>query len=204
MADARTYRPSAKRAAAREEKRAAIKAAGWKVFAEIGLDAATVAEIVAESGVSTGSFYNYFGTREAVFDELLAEMVGIVRQRTRAARAQADDLRTMLLLSYKAFLDFVLETEGGREFCARNQPHIRARLYGLESTGGVLSDLKTDIARGMPQATFSDWELSLIASLILANGMEALLQSRALPDLDTEALSRIMTGLAMDGIAHRS
>ena len=56
----------------------------------------------------------------------------------------------------------------------------------------------------MPQATFSDWELSLIASLILANGMEALLQSRALPDLDTEALSRIMTGLAMDGIAHRS
>ena len=200
MRTKKLYRKSAKREATRVAKREAIKAAAWEVFAEAGLDAATVARIVTASGVSTGSFYNYFGSCEAVFAEVLADMIGIIRARTQAARSASDDLGAMLQRSYKAFLDFVLETEGGLAFCARNQPHIRARLFGLENTGQVLDDLRADLAGALPEARFAPWEVGLIASLIFATGLEALLQAQALPEVDTGALADSMARLMMHGI----
>lgn len=200
MEQKRLYRKSAKREATRTANRAAIKAAAWAVFAEVGLDAATVARIVAASGVSTGSFYNYFGSCEAVFAEVMDDMVAIIRERTQAERSASDDMGVMLHRSYRAFLDFVLEADGALDFCARNQPHIRARLFGLENTGNVLGDLRADLIRALPPGRLAEWEVALIAGLIFSNGLEALLQAQALPHIDTDALATGMTRLMMQGI----
>lgn len=200
MTAKRAYRPSAKRAATSAANRTAIKEAGWRIFAEKGLDGATVAQIVSSSGVSTGSFYNYFGSCTVLFNEILADIVGEIRAHTQIVRAASDDLEAMLYHSYKALLDFILSTEGATAFCMRNQPHIRARLFALENTSNVLDDVRADLIRVVPTAHFSDWELALISGLIFANGLEALLQTRDLPEIDTESLARMMTRLMVSGI----
>jgi AcrR family transcriptional regulator len=68
----------AKRARTRKE----LVSAAFNVFAEKGFDAPVVADFIAASGVSRGTFYNYFLTREeilaAVADELAKEINGSI------------------------------------------------------------------------------------------------------------------------------
>jgi AcrR family transcriptional regulator len=66
----RKYRSSEKREATKEQNRAAIEAAAWEVFCMTGMDAANIRDIVNRSGVSPGTFYNYFRTKEAIFMSL--------------------------------------------------------------------------------------------------------------------------------------
>lgn len=72
-------------------KQDAFESAAWKVFSGIGLDAATVRDIVALSNVSPGSFYNYYKTKEAIFDIILVKVAQRVRGAARQARSEEDD-----------------------------------------------------------------------------------------------------------------
>lgn len=64
--------------ARRERTRAGLFDAAMKVFSEKGLDAATTDDIIKAAGVSRGTFYNYFNTKEdvlsAVADHLFDQL----------------------------------------------------------------------------------------------------------------------------------
>ena len=47
-----------------------IVSAAWKLFYEQGYENTTVEEIIAESGTSKGSFYHYFGGKDALLETL--------------------------------------------------------------------------------------------------------------------------------------
>ena len=49
-----------------EKTRAALVAAGRKLFCEHPIDAVAIDDIVREAGVAKGSFYNHFTDREAL------------------------------------------------------------------------------------------------------------------------------------------
>lgn len=200
--DTRKYRPSPKRDALRAELREKLKANAWQVFAELGLDGATVAAIVAGSGASNGTFYNYFGTQQAVFTELLGELLGEIRRATREARQREPELVGMMVQSFRAFFELVLQRPGATDFCLRNQHHIRAFLHGFADTNGLLDDLRGDLRRALPGKGLSDAELALLASVIVAIGLEALmLMSRGDP-VDLEGLCQGVSTLIAHG-AHQ-
>lgn len=99
---------------ARDDREAALRAArrrlvldgAWKVFAEHGLDGATMRAIAAASGCTTGAIYPLFASKEAIYGALLAESLArlnaAVVAAARAAPTQAAALRTGAL----AFLDY--------------------------------------------------------------------------------------------------
>src|SRR5215210_5070391 len=82
---ARIVAESSAAAGRREERkaqnRAKLLAAASKVFAEKGLGAASARDIVRETDLATGTFYNYFDDKEQVFRALFEE----VAERARAA-----------------------------------------------------------------------------------------------------------------------
>lgn len=194
------YRVSDKRAATRLANEQAIKNAAWNVFATNGLDGSTAGQIVSESGVSKGTFYNYYGSCEAVFDALLADRMSLIRTHTQAARDRADTIEGMLLLSYKSFLDFVLSLDGGLAFCERNQRHIRLRLGMSGPLAGFLDDIRADLARRLPGKLVADVDLGMMVNLIVAVGLETMLQPHEPETMDTAAISRTMTRFLMTGI----
>ena len=200
MSPPRKYKPSRKREQKSERIRQQIKQAAWRVFARDGLDGATIGDIVADSGTSTGSFYNQFRTKQAVFDEILADLVVEVRSITAAARARADDIEAMLQLSYKELLDHILAIEHALPFISRNQHHIRAKLHGLDGTSGLVDDILGDLSRGMPGVVLDTDTASLAASLIVSNGIEALLLLTTQDKVDTLSLSRRMTRIMIHGL----
>jgi AcrR family transcriptional regulator len=69
-----------------ERTRAALLAAGRRLYSERPIDAVTVDDIVAAAGVGKGSFYNHFEDRDA----LVRAISGSIRENIEAAVAQAN------------------------------------------------------------------------------------------------------------------
>ena len=65
---------AARRREQKAHSRAKLLAAARKVFAEKGLGEATARDIVRESDLSTGTFYNHFRDKEQAFRAVLEEL----------------------------------------------------------------------------------------------------------------------------------
>jgi AcrR family transcriptional regulator len=61
-----------------DARRAQLLHTAREVFAERGYYAANVADILERAGVARGTFYNYFESKRAVFQAVLAELIAAV------------------------------------------------------------------------------------------------------------------------------
>jgi AcrR family transcriptional regulator len=96
------------------QNRETILAAARTVFAQMGFAAATVRDIIRATPLASGTFYNYFKSKEEVYQALRDEVALRLRPRLREARAGADSAETFLAQSFGAFFAFVAESgEGG-------------------------------------------------------------------------------------------
>ena len=68
------------------QNRAKLLAGARKVFADKGLGAATARDIVRETDLATGTFYNYFDDKEHAFRALLEELATKARGAVREER----------------------------------------------------------------------------------------------------------------------
>ncbi|MCA9566827.1 MAG: TetR/AcrR family transcriptional regulator [Myxococcales bacterium] len=66
-----------------EERRSQILEHALLVFAHQGYHGASVSDIVKAAGVARGTFYLYFDSKEAVFRELLDELLSTLRSSVR-------------------------------------------------------------------------------------------------------------------------
>lgn len=70
-----------------ERTRRALLEAAEAVFAEHGWEEASIVKITAAAGVSQGTFYRYFVSKQAIFDELVDDL----NRRVRRAMAEGAD-----------------------------------------------------------------------------------------------------------------
>src|SRR3954451_19518156 len=98
----------------REERKAKnrqkLLEAARKVFAEKGLGEATARDIVRETDLASGTFYNYFRDKEDAFRALLAEMAERSRAIVRVQRREPG--RTMeerVAGAYRAYFSWAME-----------------------------------------------------------------------------------------------
>jgi AcrR family transcriptional regulator len=85
------------------ERRAQILSRALEVFAERGYHGASVSHVVKAAGVARGTFYLYFDSKEAVFRELLDQLLQTFRASVRgmelgpSAAPMADQLQGILV-----------------------------------------------------------------------------------------------------------
>lgn len=91
-----------KRERTKAANREAILDAARKVFAELGYEATTVRDIIRGTDLASGTFYNYFKSKEEVFDALARQSLVRFRPHLKAVRAEAD--------SFEAYLNGALVT----------------------------------------------------------------------------------------------
>lgn len=158
-----------------------LVAAAMRVFADKGLDAATTQDFYEEAGVSRGTFYNYFETKEDVLtavanqladelnDEILSETEGIEGAPERVAwtvgrfvgGAKTDPCRSQVMV----------------DIAARQAPI----LIGETSENNMRADLKA----GRDQGLFTIEDDEVAANVIVGVTMQAIrsvLAGRAGPD----------------------
>lgn len=68
---------------AREARREMVLACALRVFAEKGYHATSIADIIEAAGIARGTFYLYFESKRAVFDEILDNLFQILKSTVR-------------------------------------------------------------------------------------------------------------------------
>jgi AcrR family transcriptional regulator len=191
--------PAGRREQTKERNRAALLDAGREVFARLGYDAASVRDIVRETGLASGTFYNYFPDKEAVFRALLGASVGELRARLRAARRDAAGLEGFIGDAYRAFFAFLAEDPALLELLSRNAGPVRDLLgepvLGI-GVGELLEDLHAAIARG----DLPPLDAEYMAAAMAGVGFEVAARMMLRDPVDPEGAAAFATALFLGGI----
>jgi AcrR family transcriptional regulator len=103
--------PSSLRAEQVAQTRAALVAAGRRLFGENGFRGTSVEDLAREARVTTGALYHHFPTKTALFEAVFVHAhMEIMSASTEAAKGAKDGLDE-LALGFDAFLDGVLQPD---------------------------------------------------------------------------------------------
>ena len=179
---------SGKRERTKQANRAAILNAARRVFSELGYGAATVRDIVRETDLAAGTFYNYFPDKESVLRALMEESWREMRTRVAEARANAHNLEEFVGDAYRAYFAFIVEDPPTFELTRRNAGTIRT-LFDEPVLGAarddLLADLQAAIGRGEMPPLDAEYMTAAMAGVALEVGIRMI--ERAPPDVDGAA-----------------
>src|SRR5476649_2543458 len=99
--------PLGKREQTKVQNRDLILEAARQVFAELGFGAATVRDIIRATPLASGTFYNYFKSKEEVYQAIRDEVALAIRPRLRETRARAETVEDFISGSFRTFFEFV-------------------------------------------------------------------------------------------------
>lgn len=86
--------------------------AAEEVFAEYGWEEASIVKITEEAGVSQGTFYRYFLSKQAVFDELVEDLNRRVRRAMSEGAARGTNRVEAERYGFEAFFRFTADHPG--------------------------------------------------------------------------------------------
>lgn len=95
-----------RRATVAELKRSMILDAALRVFAEVGLEGASVRAIAREAGYTPGAIYGHFPSKEHIYAAALTESLDRLRLATETAVAATGDPAERFTAAGLAFFDF--------------------------------------------------------------------------------------------------
>jgi AcrR family transcriptional regulator len=180
--------PQGKRAQVKAQNRRTILDAARRVFAELGYGATKVRDIVRATPLAAGTFYNYFRSKEEVFQALCDEAAQIVGPAMRDARQKAKSAEAFFFGTFKGFFAFVAERRAGG--IGSDLLHNHSAILGL---GELKHDIDLAIARGVLPSI----DAEVLASAIwgLASGL-----AETLPEwCSAEQAAQSATGLMLNG-----
>ncbi len=92
-----------------ERTRRRLLEAAEQVFAELGYHDASIVKITEAAGVSQGTFYLYFSSKQEVFDVLVEDLNSRVRHAMSEASAKGTTRLEMERLGFEAFFRFTAD-----------------------------------------------------------------------------------------------
>src|SRR5438270_762693 len=105
--DARPPFAEGRRDLNKAQNRETILAAARQVFDQMGFANATVRDIIRATPLASGTFYNYFKSKEDVYQALRDALALEIRPRLRQARASAVSAEEFLHAGFSVFFQFV-------------------------------------------------------------------------------------------------
>ena len=196
MSSADNGKPGSRRELTKIQNRQVILTAARQVFAEMGFGAATVRDIIRATPLASGTFYNYFKSKEEVYQAIRDEVALAIRPHLRETRAQAETLEDFISGSFRTFFDFVAQNR--MDFRPlRPATGARVRMDTPEVIAGfeeLRADLEAAIARGLFPEVDSDF---LMASIV---GVAFEISERMREAGDAAAATAFATALFLGGI----
>jgi AcrR family transcriptional regulator len=125
------------------QNRETILLAARQVFAELGFATATVRDIIRATPLASGTFYNYFKSKEEVYLALRDQQALALRPKLRQARRAAATPAEFLANSFRAFFWFVAESQDPPDRFRMDSPEVLAGFAELRE------DLETAQGKGL-------------------------------------------------------
>ncbi|HEY1638854.1 MAG TPA: TetR/AcrR family transcriptional regulator [Rhizomicrobium sp.] len=188
-----------KREQTKIQNRQLILEAARRVFADLGYGATTVRDIIRATPLASGTFYNYFKSKEEVFQAIQDESALRIRPRLHEERIKAQSIEEFISSTFRTFFEYVASDESNFHAIRRNTDTLRVRMDTAEIIAGfqeLREDLETAIAKGLFPPLDADFLMAAIVGVAFELA-ERMLRREL---VDTQATAEFATALFMGGI----
>jgi AcrR family transcriptional regulator len=191
--------PAGRREQTKQQNRQIILTAARQIFAEMGYGAATVRDIIRATPLASGTFYNYFKSKEEVYQAIRDEVALAIRPRLHAERTKAATLEEFVSGSIRAYFDYVAEEKENYRALGRGD---EPRLSGFDTPEMIAGffELREDIRQAVAKGLFppADTEYLTAAMAGVAREVAAHMAARSTPD--PAAAAEFVYALFLGGI----
>jgi AcrR family transcriptional regulator len=178
--------------------RQAILNAARRIFAQLGYDASTVRDIIRGTDLASGTFYNYFKSKEEVFEALADDGARRFRPVLRAARETASCFEDYIHTAVHAYFSFLVEEHrtGAHPLNDRG-PHVRSR---TPETIAVYEEVRDGVAEAIRRGSAPnvDPDFLAAASIGVAQEVGEVMLRQEPPDID--AATRFVASFILGGV----
>ena len=190
----------------REQRRAQLLKAAQRVFTRKGFHAASVADVVAEAGVSQGTVYHYFASKEelllAVFTEWetgnLQEEIGQVLQSVPTAAGKLELLAQAATRRVTSNLQLL---EASVEFWSHIPRNTRIRQGFKRMFEQMAENIAQVIQAGIDAGEFRNIDATVMARLMIATYDGLVLQWLAdRKGIDWNACTETLSSVVLQGL----
>ena len=184
---------TSRREKTKAQNRETILVAARAVFAQMGFAGATVRDVIRATPLASGTFYNYFKSKEEVYQALRDDVALAVRPQLRQARLEAVSAEGFLAACFRAFFEFI----AARRPETPAPETTRFRMDSPEVLAGfaeLREDLDAAIAAGLLPAV----DAGLLTAALAGVAFE--LGERVKYGADVEACTRFATALFLGGL----
>ena len=186
-----------KREQTKLQNRQLILGAARRVFAELGYGATTVRDIIRATSLASGTFYNYFESKDEVFQAIRDEIALAIRPRLHEERMKAATAEEFISGTFHTFFEFVADDRVN--FRAIRSDTARVRMDSPQVVAGfeeLRHDLEAAIAKGLFPPIDADFLMAAIAGVAFEVA-ERMMQSEP---PDGVAAAEFATALFMGGV----
>jgi AcrR family transcriptional regulator len=181
-----------KRERTKAANREAILVAARRVFSDLGYGAASVRDIVRETDLATGTFYNYFPDKESVLRALVDDITVEARARVRAARMAATTLEGFVSGGFRAYFEFLAEDPDTVALMRRNSGTIRT-MFDEPALGAGIDELRADLETAVIAGRIPPHDADLMSVAMVGAGVEVGLRMVEREPLDVERAVAFVT-----------
>ncbi len=188
-----------KREQTKANNRRAIIEAGRYVFAELGYGETTVRDIIRKTGLASGTFYNYFKSKEEVFQAIMDENALRVRPRLRSERIRAQNFEEWVRSMFFVFFDFVVNDQHNFAILRRNSGALRVRMDTPEIIAGF-DELRVDLEKAVAAGIAPKVDVGFLSSAMIGIAFEMSDQLVLRENPNVEEATDFATSLLLNGL----
>jgi AcrR family transcriptional regulator len=195
----KSTRATGKREQTKASNRQAILDAARQVFAELGYGATTVRDIIRRTDLASGTFYNYFKSKEEVFQALMDESALRVRPRLRAERIRASTFEMFIRGTFHTFFDYVKNDTRTFAMMRANAGQMRVRMDTPEVVAGF-EELHHDIVDAIDKGLAPPVDADYLAAAFIGVAFEIADHMVLRENCDVEEATEFATALFLGGL----
>ena len=192
---------SGRRAVNRKNNRDAILDAARDVFAEIGYGGTTVRDIIRRTNLASGTFYNYFDSKEAVFNALSDEIGMELRQLLRDVRQRATSFDGFIEATFLTYFSYYAKNRENYMLTRSNRGRdgMNEVMQGPQVRAG-LAELSDNIHQAIAEGFIPQLDVEFLTASLGGVALSILDEMMERELLDPEAAAQFATRLFMTGV----
>ena len=191
-----------KREKNKKNNRSIIIKAGIEIFLKKGISQTTVRDIIRHTDLASGTFYNYFKSKEEVLIAALDESAIEIGQELRARRKKAKNLEEFVYSQIRPFFDFARDHSEIFMIMSSNLNDVQAFSVETPMMTLELESLKEDIIIGIEEKILPDVNPDYFCSVIqsVAEGIAFTLVRKSMSNKDIDSAVKFCTNFIVAGI----
>ena len=191
--------PLGKREQTKVQNRELILEAARKVFAELGFGATTVRDIIRATPLASGTFYNYFKSKEEVYQAIRDDVALAIRPRLRDLRKTAKSVDEFISGTFQTFMEFFAADHTNMRAMRHTADTTRIRVDTPEVVAGF-EELREDIEKAIQEGLFPPIDADFLMAAIVGVAFEVGERMVQREKRDPVAAANFATALFIGGI----